>query len=326
MKKISVLAAFFCLLLATSAIFAQSKATNFVGNWELDVAKSKLPERSRIEAMTMNVTQSDKELKVETNTKRAPRPEGEMSNNGNSNAPPMAPNPNRGGGNGVGAGRGSGGGMMGGGNGTVTYNLDGKEKTVGTMWQDGSQNSSISLKAKMENDGKLTLVSTRSINTPNGAMNIKTTDKWELVDGGKALKVTRDSETPRGTQSSEMYFTKKASVVTSSDETKDTTNDSLNGMNQTPKLISGGVLNGKALQLVKPAYPAEAREAKAKGAVNVQVLIDEQGNVVSAKAVSGDLLLRAASEEAARNSKFSPVMISGIPVRVTGVIVYNFVP
>jgi protein TonB len=58
----------------------------------------------------------------------------------------------------------------------------------------------------------------------------------------------------------------------------------------------------------------------------VQVTIDEQGNVVSAKAVSGDPLLKAASEEAARNSRFAPTTLQGIPVKVTGVIYYNFVP
>jgi protein TonB len=86
------------------------------------------------------------------------------------------------------------------------------------------------------------------------------------------------------------------------------------------------VLNGKALTLALPTYPVEAREQKAGGGVNVQVTIDEQGNIISAKAVSGDPLLRAASEEAARNSKFAPTTLKGVPVKVTGVIYYNFVP
>jgi TonB family protein len=91
-----------------------------------------------------------------------------------------------------------------------------------------------------------------------------------------------------------------------------------------PKTISGGVLNGKATNLVKPAYPAAARAVNAQGAVNVQVTIDEDGNVISASAVSGHPLLRAAAVEAARASKFSPTLLSGQPVKVTGVIVYNF--
>lgn len=93
-----------------------------------------------------------------------------------------------------------------------------------------------------------------------------------------------------------------------------------------PKTISGGVVNGKATNLVKPPYPAAARAVRAAGAVNVQVKIDERGNVVSASAVSGHPLLRQVAESAARSSKFAPTQLSGQPVSVTGVIVYNFTP
>jgi protein TonB len=89
--------------------------------------------------------------------------------------------------------------------------------------------------------------------------------------------------------------------------------------------ISGGVLNGKAINLPKPAYPPIARAAHASGTVVVQVLIDENGNVVSAHAVSGHPLLQPAAVGAARQAKFSPTKLSGQPVKVTGVIQYNFV-
>jgi periplasmic protein TonB len=90
------------------------------------------------------------------------------------------------------------------------------------------------------------------------------------------------------------------------------------------KPVSGGIVNGKAINLVKPHYPPPARAVGAKGAVNVQVLIDEKGNVVSAVAVSGHQLLRQAAEQAARASKFTPTFLTNQPVKVTGVIVYNF--
>ena len=89
--------------------------------------------------------------------------------------------------------------------------------------------------------------------------------------------------------------------------------------------ISGGVLNGKAISLPKPAYPPIARAAHASGTVVVQVLIDENGNVVSAHAVSGHPLLQAVAVGAARQARFSPTKLSGQPVKVTGVIQYNFV-
>jgi TonB family protein len=89
--------------------------------------------------------------------------------------------------------------------------------------------------------------------------------------------------------------------------------------------ISGGVLNGKAISLPKPAYPAIARSAHASGTVTVQVTIDEAGNVISAHPVSGHPLLQAAAVAAARQAKFAPTKLSGQPVKVMGVIVYNFV-
>ena len=92
-----------------------------------------------------------------------------------------------------------------------------------------------------------------------------------------------------------------------------------------PKTISGGVLNGKAISKPQPAYPAIAKAAKASGTVTVQVTVDESGNVISASAVSGHPLLKASAVAAARQAKFSPTKLSGQPVKVTGVITYNFV-
>ncbi|HEY0462443.1 MAG TPA: TonB family protein, partial [Pyrinomonadaceae bacterium] len=92
-----------------------------------------------------------------------------------------------------------------------------------------------------------------------------------------------------------------------------------------PKTVSTGVINGRAVELVKPSYPAAARSVRASGAVNVQVTIDEKGNVIAAQALSGHPLLRASAVAAAQNSTFVPTMLSGQPVKVTGVIVYNFV-
>lgn len=89
--------------------------------------------------------------------------------------------------------------------------------------------------------------------------------------------------------------------------------------------ISGGVLNGKAISLPKPSYPPIAKAAKAEGTVVVQVTVDEDGNVISAHAVSGHPLLQAVAVAAARSAKFSPTKLSGQPVKVTGVLTYNFV-
>jgi TonB family protein len=88
--------------------------------------------------------------------------------------------------------------------------------------------------------------------------------------------------------------------------------------------ITGGVLNGRATSLPIPPYPPIARAAHASGNVTVEVTIDEDGNVVAAKAVSGHPLLQAASVAAARNAKFTPTKMSGQPVKVQGVLTYTF--
>lgn len=95
----------------------------------------------------------------------------------------------------------------------------------------------------------------------------------------------------------------------------------------TPKRIINvtRVLNSQAISLPKPPYPAMARQVGAQGAVNVQVLIDETGKVISAKAISGNPLLKTAAQQAASQARFSPTMLGDQAVKVSGVITYNFV-
>lgn len=92
-----------------------------------------------------------------------------------------------------------------------------------------------------------------------------------------------------------------------------------------PKIISKGVVNGSAVSLPKPVYPAAAKTVRASGTVSVQVTIDETGNVISAQAVGGHPLLQSAAVEAARQAKFKPTLLQGQPVKVSGIITYNFV-
>jgi hypothetical protein len=85
--------------------------------------------------------------------------------------------------------------------------------------------------------------------------------------------------------------------------------------------IAGGMLNGKALYLPLPEVPA----GEATGVVLVQVLVDEQGTVLDAKAVSGPQHLQPAAVNAARLARFPPTLLAGEPVRVSGTLSYNFV-
>ena len=92
-----------------------------------------------------------------------------------------------------------------------------------------------------------------------------------------------------------------------------------------PVIQSKGVMNGYAIDLPKPPYSAAAKAVNAQGEVSIQVLIDENGQVVSAKAVKGHVLLKRDAENAAWKAKFRPTYLSGEAVKVTGVIVYRFI-
>jgi TonB family protein len=89
--------------------------------------------------------------------------------------------------------------------------------------------------------------------------------------------------------------------------------------------ITGGVLNGKAIRLVQPKYPAAARKSHDSGQVKVQIVINEIGNVVSAQALNGPESLKEAALAAAWQCRFTPTFLMGQPVKVSGVIIYNFV-
>ena len=86
-----------------------------------------------------------------------------------------------------------------------------------------------------------------------------------------------------------------------------------------------GFERGRVVKLAKPSYSPVARAAHVSGSVGVQVLIDVDGKVIAAVAVSGHPLLQAASVKAARESEFTPTKWEGRPVKVVGVITYNFV-
>jgi hypothetical protein len=182
MKQKTILMALACLLLSAVAAFAQSK-TDFSGDWTLDVSKSKLPEMRRIESGLLTVKQTDKDISVATSFNRAPSPDA-----------------------GSGAG-GNGGGMRGGGNQALTYTFDGKETSVNVP---GPQGTTSAAKLKSSWDGaKLKLINTRSFTTQAGDVTVTMTETWESVEGGKALKVTRVTQSPRGDQTTEFYYTKK---------------------------------------------------------------------------------------------------------------------
>ncbi|MEO7659650.1 MAG: hypothetical protein ABIV48_08545 [Pyrinomonadaceae bacterium] len=185
MKKTFLFAAIIAAL--SMSAFAQAKPPDFTGTWILDVSKSQLGDRMRVESMTLTVAQTDKELKVTTETKRAALP---------ADAPQGGP-----GGGGRGLGRG-----FGGGDSTITYSLGGKETVV----EIDGPNGKMPVKYTAAVDaGKAILTSSRSLSGPMGEITMTTKDSWSLSAEGKTLTVVREQSTPRGTNSSTMVFAKK---------------------------------------------------------------------------------------------------------------------
>jgi protein TonB len=88
--------------------------------------------------------------------------------------------------------------------------------------------------------------------------------------------------------------------------------------------VSAGVIQGSAINKVQPPYPPIAKAARASGAVQVQVTIDEDGRVIEASVLSGHPLLRDSALQAARRWTFRPTQLSGVPVKVQGVLTFNF--
>jgi hypothetical protein len=194
MKKNLILAAVFSLFAAVVSVSAQDKpveapkSTDFSGKWVLDISKSKLEERMRIEAMTLTVSQTAKDLKTESLTKRTPPKDN------------MTPGGGRGGMRGAVAGSGPD---------IHTYSLDGKETTEdASAANPGMGMAGAKLKAELKSDGTLNLSLVRKFNTPMGEAEASTKEKWTLSADGKTLTIDRDQTSPRGSLSARMVFTK----------------------------------------------------------------------------------------------------------------------
>lgn len=180
--------------------------------------------------------------------------------------------------------------------GSYDENTDGTGKAAFTMSVEGTKTS-----------GRYNVVMTRSLNI------------WRVQTGhvktesGETVMV--EGETPPD-------FT-----INNNEVPYDNSNNANQGTDNTgkkSKVISGGVLNGKAISLPPPTYPPVAKAAKAEGTVVVQVLVDEEGKVTTATAVSGHPLLRASAVAAARQARFTPTLLAGKPVKVSGTLSYKY--
>lgn len=161
--------------------------------------------------------------------------------------------------------------------------------------------------------------------TQNTQMERPAYDRFVIsnVDTGPVGGQTSGRKTDGGSPTGSGISGLPAGIDTESDKDKDIEPPPVI-KKKTPPPVSKGVLNGQATSLPKPVYSIAARTVGAQGLVTVQVTIDESGRVISANATNGHILLRTEAERAARNARFSPTLLSDVPVKVTGIITYNF--
>jgi TonB family protein len=84
------------------------------------------------------------------------------------------------------------------------------------------------------------------------------------------------------------------------------------------------VLSAKLMHRVEPEYPPEASEKGIEGQVQLQILIDEEGQVAAAQVLGGDGLLAVAATEAVRQWQYLPFLLDGKPVRVNATVAVDF--
>jgi hypothetical protein len=182
MKKINlVFAVAICAVAFCVSASAQS-AVDYSGTWVLDLSKSKLDERMRIESMTLTVAQTSGDITITGETKRTPPPADAMAAGGGAPRRAMGPEaPTR-------------------------YTLDGKETRLEVETPRGKIPQTLSATI---DGGKLSLSKTSTFPTPQGDMTQVTKEAWSLSPDGKTLTIVRDQSSPRGSASHTFVFVKK---------------------------------------------------------------------------------------------------------------------
>jgi TonB family protein len=136
--------------------------------------------------------------------------------------------------------------------------------------------------------------------------------------GFARMKLASNGETPSFAQ--QMPNQGPAQINDNSAKQNSTSQDSDNSQSQ---IIYAGMLNERASKRVVPTYPQLAKAARTEGVVRVHVIVNEGGEVRVTMS-EGPALLRQAAEDAARAWRFSPALVDGKPVRLTGYIEFNF--
>ena len=96
------------------------------------------------------------------------------------------------------------------------------------------------------------------------------------------------------------------------------------GKSSVPLRVGGHVRPPKAIVQARPAYPALALQAHIQGDVKIDAILDEQGNVIDMKVVSGHPLLYQAALEALKKWKYEPTYLNDKPIAVEMIVTVTF--
>ena len=80
-----------------------------------------------------------------------------------------------------------------------------------------------------------------------------------------------------------------------------------------PLHVGGEVKPPRELYKTPPKYPLLAVQARIEGDVQIDALIDKDGNVVQARAISGPGVLIPAALDAVKHWKYQPTYLNGVP-------------
>lgn len=179
----------------------------------------------------------------------------------------------------------------------------------------------VKLKAELTGKGKLNLSSTQTFKTSDSEVSIKIKESFEKSADGKFLKVIREIQNSKAVPIIEVFVAEKQSS-----ENTLSGNNSVLDVVDLKSQFPQAVLNGKARHLEVPSYPAGASANRVTGSIPVRIIFDEEGNVVFAQAIYGHPALKSAAIESAMKCKFEPIEVGGKPVKVSGIILYDFRP
>lgn len=144
---------------------------------------------------------------------------------------------------------------------------------------------------------------------------------------GKYVEKTKEPEKPSSSRIvDERGFPGGVSVTKGDGQTEESVRKMLERVIKEPVKVTEQYLLSKALKREKPIYPVYAVLANIGGKVVVDVVVDLDGSVINARAISGPEILRKSAAEAARKWRFQPKSSGELQVKVVGPITFDFDP